>query len=135
MVQEFSFIKIRRVAHQISTAVQQGNPRHLGNNRTDGTAEGSNRHVVIAKDVVQLQAVSLNEGTVKYWSRNFESDEVMEAIRGVAVFCNLHHVETEFSANVGLVIVGISDLVAIFLSELREFNGDNLIYCRVAHIV
>src|SRR5207302_8300519 len=98
-------------------------------------AEASNGKIQIIKDIVQADAVSLLERALHQRLRNLETDEVVVAVGSVTVLRHLHHVETEFGANVRLGILGISDAVAKLLAQLGKLNRRYPVDGRMAAVI
>ena len=65
-------------------------------------AERADGEVLIAHDITELDAVDVREHAFQQALRNLESDEVVIAVRGVAVLRHLRHVKAELGADVGL---------------------------------
>ena len=84
---------------------------------------------------MQLESIGLQEGTFQYRLGDFKTYEVVKSVRGVAVLCHLHHVETKLSSNMSFVIVGVSDFIPILPLEFGKFNSDHLIDRRMPHVV
>ncbi len=59
----------------------------------------------------------------------------MVAIGGVTVFCNLHHVEPEFGANVRFRIVGIGNFTSVLGPELGKFQRHDLVDDGMPHVI
>ena len=60
---------------------------------------------------------------------------IVVSIRGIAVLCDLHHVESEFSPDVCLGIVGIGGSFPVLLRQLGEFHGHDAIDNRMPAVV
>ena len=116
-------------------ASEQRHPGHLRNNFADGTAEGSNGHIFIRNHLFQRNAVGILEGSLQDWLGDLESDEVVIAVGGVAIFGHLHHVETEFGANVSFGIVLVRNLVAVFCAQIGKQKANGLVHRGMSHIV
>lgn len=71
------------------------------------------------KKAVELQSVSIFEGSTKQGFRDFEPDEIMISLRQIAGARDLYHIEGELRHDVGRGIVLIGDTVPIFSSKSR----------------
>src|SRR5207245_8330560 len=98
-------------------------PRHPRNNYADTTAIASDSQVHSPEYILELQVISLKESAFQQRPRNLESNEVVIAIGCVPVLGNLHHIKSEFGANVRFGVVRVGDLLAIFLRQAGELNG------------
>ena len=59
----------------------------------------------------------------------------MVAIGGVAILGDLHHIETEFGANVSFGIVLVRNLVAVFCAQIGKQKANGLVHRGMSHIV
>src|SRR5207253_10549499 len=101
---------------------KQRNSRHLRNEFADTTAIASDSQVHIPEYILELQVISLKESAFQQRPRNLESNEVVIAIGCVPVLGNLHHIKSEFGANVRFGVVGVGELLAIFFRLVGVLN-------------
>src|SRR5580692_222922 len=108
--------------------------RHFRNDMADCAAKCADRQVFVRQDIAQRHAIRILKRSFQNRFRNFESDEIVVAIRSVSILCDLRHVETKFRANMRLRIVFVGHMRSIFLAQLWEEKGDRFVDRRMPHI-
>ena len=93
------------------------NARGLGNELAHIAAVGIENFFFADKHGPEFEAIGLPERLIKNAARHFKTDEIVIAVRGVALPRNLENVEAEFRLDMGEPGVFVSNAVAIFLAQ------------------
>ena len=91
-----------------------------------------NCQVIKPEQLVRLDAVRINEATLKQLLGNLESDEIVVLLRNVASLGDLHDIKAELGFQVGIMVVFVGDDRTIFGAQLGIDGSHPCIDCRVA---
>ena len=78
-------------------------------------------------DVVEVDAVGLEEGAAQQGDGDFEADVLEISGGSEAALADLVDVEGELGTDVGVLVLVVGDDGAVFFGELGEFDADGLI--------
>src|SRR5882762_3809352 len=135
VIEEALLMEVGCVVHDFLFARQESHPRHLWNYYADRSPECLNGKIGIAEHIIQLETISSYKDAVQQLLRNFESYEVVVAVRGIPVLRDLHHVKSEFSADMRLGIIGVSSAVPKFPAQPWKFDDHYPVDGRMPGIV
>src|SRR5690348_14319364 len=93
----------------------------------DRAPKGADRQVFIGNYRIKWNPVCILKSPLEYGLRNLKTNEVVIPVGCVAILSHLRHIETKLRTNVGLWIVGISDLLAELSAQLWKFQSHGLI--------
>ena len=96
-----------------------GNACGLGDELADVAAIGIENFLLAYQDITQFQTVSFPERPIENRASDFETDEIVVAVRSVAFPRNLENVEAEFGLHMRKPAVFIGNAVAVFFPEAR----------------
>jgi hypothetical protein len=77
------------------------------NRHADRATVSGQREIEAAKDVGQLQRVSVLEGPLQHFLFHLDADEVVVCLRCIVAPGDLRHVEAELDFAVGMLVVGV----------------------------
>ena len=85
--------------------------------------------------VFQRNAIGVLKRTLQHRLGDFEADEVVVAIRGIAILRDLSHIKTKFGANVGFGIVLVRDFLTELLAKIGKQKGYGLVHRGMSHVI
>src|SRR3974390_3321136 len=113
IVSKLSRIEVWSFRNHLLFSGQQGHPGHFRNHTADRPPKSPYRQIFIRNHRIERNAVGILEGTFQHRLRNLEADEVVIAIRSVAVLGDLRHIEAKLCADMRLWIIGIRDRLSV----------------------
>ena len=93
---------------------------HFWNDLADCAPKSPDGQVGGTERILEVQPVCLEHGPFEQGLGDFKTNEVMVAVRGVAVFGNLDQFETEFDLDMRLGILCISNRVSILGAQFGK---------------
>ena len=98
--------------------------RDVGKKAADGVAVDADGGFFGADDVGQVEAVGLEERLAQKVAGHFEADEFEVVGGGEATLAELVDVEGELGLDVGVGVLSVVDVGAVFFFEFGKFDGD-----------
>src|ERR1700730_1968132 len=125
-------------ARQVIEKLSASDPRHIlldflfferpsdtrssGNKAADVSPIGADHLIFVAKDFFQIQTIGLAEGLLQKWSGDLKTDEVVIAIRRIALLSDFENVKAKFCLDVRERVIFIGNEVAVLFSQLGIQN-------------